>query len=400
MSHDGTTSPRSQRHPWWRGLLAATLAALVAAAGCSGGDDEPREDDAAPERDFGEVAETIDAYVEEEGLNGAGFVVVHRDEGIVFEHYAGVFGPNRVSLVASSSKMITAGVLMRLHDQGVLDVDAPVADVVDWGAEHPDIAPVHLISNSSGLVGLSDEPAYRPYLCQYLHAGTMQDCAEQIFTTPEDDEDVVPPDTRFRYGGGQWQVAGAVAEIASGKSWDELIEETYVEPCGVDSLGYNNHYTVLVGEGGPFAHPTQFDGDPSVIDPTENPNMEGGAYISPSDYAELLLMHLRGGRCGEVQVLSPESVDRMHRDRVKDAYGGDTGRGGPSGESAGYGLGWWVAADDPSHIQDGGSFGSVPWLDLEDGYGAYLVIEATSPQGQRLAEQLRPLVDELMAPAG
>lgn len=368
------------------------------------GDPSPKPTDAPRDevaRDFAEVEAAIDEFVEEEGLNGAGFVVVDRDEGIVAEHYAGVFDADRVSLVASSSKMITAGVLMRLHDEGLLDVDAPVAEVVDWGAANPDIAPVHLLSNSSGLVGLADNPTFAPYICQYLHAGTMQGCAEQIFTTPDDDAEVVPPDTRFRYGGGQWQVAGAIAEIASGSSWAELIEQTYAEPCGVDTLGYNNHYTVLVGEGGPFAYPHQFDGDPSVLEPTDNPNMEGGAYISAPDYAQLLLMHLRGGRCGDEQVLSAESVDRMHTDRVQDTYGGDTGlAGGEPRAAAGYGLGWWVGADDPSYVQDGGSFGSVPWLDLEDGYGAYLVIEATSRQGQRLAEQLRPLVAEQMASTG
>jgi CubicO group peptidase (beta-lactamase class C family) len=378
--------------------LAVAIAVLMVATGCSGdeggagpGHDQP---DAA-ERDFSEVVDVVDAFVDDEDLNGAGLVVVHRDEGIVFEHYAGDFHAGRVSLVASSSKMITAGVLMRLHDEGLLDVDEPVAEVAEWGSGNPEITPVQLISNSSGLVGLADSPTYGPYLCQYLPRGTMQDCAEQIFTTAEDDDDVVPPDTRFRYGGGQWQVAGAVAEVASDQSWEQLIESTYVEPCGVDSLGYNNHFTQLVGDAGPFAYPPQFDGDPAVLSPTENPNMEGGAYISPVDYGELLLMHLREGRCGDEQVLSAESVERMHRDRVGPTYGGDIELGSSLG---GYGLGWWVDDEDPAYVQDGGSFGSVPWLRLDVGYGVYLVIESTSRQGQRLAEQVRPLVEGQMHP--
>ena len=139
--------------------------------------------------------------------------------------------------------MITAGVLLRLQDDGLLDIDAPVAAVADWGAGNPTITPAQLLSNSSGLVGLLPDPAYAPYVCQYLPAGTLQDCAASIFSTPDDDADIVAPDTEFRYGGAQWQVAGAVAEVASGKPWAQLIDEIYVQPCGLETLAFNNHFT-------------------------------------------------------------------------------------------------------------------------------------------------------------
>ena len=35
----------------------------------------------------------------------------------------------------------------------------------------------------------------------------------------------------------------------------------------------------------------------------------------------------------------------------------------------------------------------APWLDLDDGYGAYLVIEADFALGQRLAEQLYDVIE-------
>ncbi len=344
--------------------------------------------------DFDPVDAAVDGFVEDEGLNGAALVVVDRDSGIVHEHYAGGFGPERVSLIASSSKMLTAGVLMRLDDQEVLDVDAPIAEVADWAVGAADLTPAQLLSNSSGLVGLIDDPTFPPYLCQYLATGTLEDCARQIVTTDDDDALVVAPDTEFRYGGGQWQLAGGVAEAASGMTWDELIQATYVTPCGVDSLGYNNHFaqTQVVGDASPFSYPSNFDGDPAILTPTDNPNMEGGAYISPTDYAALLLMHLRGGRCGDEQVLSSAAIDRMHTDRVGPAYGGDTG----NDRLDGYGLGWWVAGDGSSQVEDAGAFGAVPWLDLDDGYGVYLLVERTATDGHRLAEVIRPMVEARM----
>jgi CubicO group peptidase (beta-lactamase class C family) len=95
-----------------------------------------------------------------------GLVIVDADDGVVHEEYWGEFGPDRISLVASSSKMITAGVLLRLQDDGLLDIDAPVADVVGWAGD-PAITTAQLLSNSSGLVGLGPNLAYPPYLCQF-----------------------------------------------------------------------------------------------------------------------------------------------------------------------------------------------------------------------------------------
>lgn len=349
-------------------------------------DPEPVEpiDESAP-RDFSAIDPIVSQFIEDEGLTGAGLIVVDRDDGVIYENHWGDFDEDRVSLIMSSSKMITAGVLMRLDDDGLLDVDAPVADIVEWGAGNPEITPAQLVSNSSGLYSLFDDPSYAPYLCQYSNAGTLQDCAAQIMTTPDDDDVIRPPDSSFNYGGGQWQVAGGVAEVASGKSWEQLINEIFVEPCGLDVLGYNSHFVPLEAF---FEYPEGYEGDLSELPPTENPNMEGGAYVTTGDYGKLLLMNLRDGMCGDTQVLSTEALARMHGDRIAEVYDGNAYSAG-----TGYGMGWWVDRDS-GRISDAGAYGSVPWLDLEDGYGAYLVIERTSDIGGALANLLFDPVEE------
>ncbi|HAP76366.1 MAG TPA: hypothetical protein DCR14_09820, partial [Acidimicrobiaceae bacterium] len=214
--------------------------------------------------DFSEVAAIVEQFVADNGLNGAGLVIVDREDGIVGEVYVGEFSADRVSLIASSSKMLTAGVLLRLQDQGVLDLNTPIGELVPWAGDHPDITLAQMMSSSSGLVGLLPNPGYSPYVCQFI--GTeMEACAAEVLATDADDADVVPPDTEFRYGGVQWQIAGAVAETVTGKTWAELLDETYLQPCGVDSLGYNNHWVPLGG--GSFDYPQNFD--PSQLPPTE-----------------------------------------------------------------------------------------------------------------------------------
>jgi CubicO group peptidase (beta-lactamase class C family) len=324
-------------------------------------------------------------FVDEHGLDGAGLIVVEREDGVVYEGYWGSFSADRVSLVASSTKMVTAGVLMHLADEGLLDIDAPVAEAVEWGAGNPEITPAQLVSNSSGLVGLAPRPGYAPYRCQWDAGDDLQRCAAEIFTTPDDDADVIAPDTEFRYGGGQWQVAGGLAEAVSGMSWAELIDEIYVRPCGLESTGYNNHWAQYGSVG--FEYPDAFAADPSTLRPTANPNMEGGMYTTTGDYAKLLLMHLRDGRCGDEQVLSPGALQRVHADRIGEVYGGRAGL------DNGYGMGWWVELDG-DRLTDAGAYGSTPWLDLQDGYGAYLVIEADTLTGFDLSGQLFDVVEQ------
>ena len=336
-----------------------------------------------PESGFSAVAAEIESFIDARGLNGAGLIVVDRDRGVLYHEHFGEFDENRISLIASSSKMISAGVMLKLQEQGLLDIDAPIANYVDWPDVPPEITTAQLISNSSGLVGLGPDFLYAPYVCQWSPATEIEECGQAVLTGTGDDEDIVPPDSEFRYGGAQWQVAGAVAEAVSGKTWDELIDEIYIEPCGVDSLGYISLGAVVTGEPG---YPSAFGGDPDGIAPTENPNIEGGAYVTTADYGALLLMHLQGGQCGDTQVLAQESLDTMHADRIAAAYDGNAG-----GPSVGYGMGWWIDRDT-GRISDGGAFGTVPWLDLDDGYGAYLVIEDSSDTGQQLFRLIEDLV--------
>lgn len=370
--------------PAFRSALPLVLAlAFASACGDGGGGG-----DAPPPYDFAAVAGEVQSFVDQRPIDGVGIAIVQRDRGVVFQQSFGAFTDDRVYLLASSSKMITAGVLLRLADQGLLDLDRPVTEVVPWRMANPEITPAQLISNSSGLVGLQPNPSYAPYLCQFVYnSGTLQECGERIFTGTGDDADVISPDTTYRYGGGQWQVAGALAEIASGKSWAELVRETYDEPCDVPSLGYNNHFVQFTsGPVGAFTYPAQFAGDPSTLRPTTNPSMEGGAYAAVGDYAKLLLMHLRGGECDGGRVLSEAAVRRMHTDRIA-GYGGSTGT-----PFEGYGFGWWVDRDQPSLIIDPGAYGAYAWLDEDRGYGVFFALEANTGLGTELFVRLLPLV--------
>jgi CubicO group peptidase (beta-lactamase class C family) len=369
-------------------LIPAGLALIGIAAACS--DASPSAPDVPVNSaglDFTAFDSAMSATLAAQGLAGASVVVVQKDSGIVHLAGYGSYDKNRLYLLASASKILSVGVLMRLADQHVIDIDAPIGTYVGglWGSDKASITVAEMLSNSSGLVGLTDDPLYQPYLCQYRHESTLTECARKIYQAA-DSNDLVPPDTRFRYGGGQWQLAGGIAEVASGKSWAELVHETYVEPCGTTSLGYTNQFS-----GGTRGYPRSFTGDPSSVVATDNPNVEGGGYITAADYGKILLMHLRGGMCGSTRVLSDSAVARMREDRIAEVYGGSTDKS----LLQGYGLGWWIDRAHPGVVADIGLYGATPWLDTKRGYGAMILIEGNSALGAQLWVATKPILDAM-----
>lgn len=343
--------------------------------------------------DFEPIDAEVRSFLTEVDLEGANLVIVTAEDGVVHQSSFGTHTAERISLIASASKVMSAGVLMKLSDDGLLDLDAPVSETLsEWGTFKTDITPAHLLSNSSGMVGLTDDATYSPYLCQYLSTSDLKECAEQIYSA-DDEEDRVPPDTAYRYGGGGWHLAGGVAVQASGKDWDTLIDETYVQPCGLENTGYRNHYARAFLQGSvadALVYPDFFDGDLDDLLETTNPNIEGGAYTTVGDYAKILQVHLGDGTCNGNRVLSEASLERMRTDRIGPAYDGFSG----NEDYPGYGLAWFTEADGPV-VSDPGAFGATPWVDRERGYAAFVLLERGYSDGVDLRDRLRPMLEEL-----
>jgi len=341
---------------------------------------------------FAEVTAAVENFVSDKNLNGAGLIVIDRDHGVRYHNHWGEFSSDRISLIASTSKVVSAGVLVHLHDRGLLDLEAPISDVVNYAGRLGNITSAQLLSGSSGIPGLRADDAL--YICMFLPTTSLQKCASDGLSIAASDPRTISPDSQFRYGGMPWQIAGAVAEVASGKSWSELIHEIYVEPCDLKSFGYTNPWIPLRAISGNYPN---WDGDLSLLPPTDNPHIGGGAYATTGDYGKLLSLHLNYGKCNGQQVLSEEGVEVMQRNRSGEMYGSPIG----------YGLGWWTKeiisyggaapnasnSHDSRRLRDPGLYGSTAWIQPDDGFGVYLVVESTSDIGNQLAEKLYPLIE-------
>lgn len=110
--------------------LTTGLMALLALEACA----YPPEHTVIGERDFGAYDRAIEAAISSwngseagaaDPVRGASVAVVHKRDGLVHLQGFGDFASDRLYLVASASKILSAGVVMRLHDQGALDIDQP-----------------------------------------------------------------------------------------------------------------------------------------------------------------------------------------------------------------------------------------------------------------------------------
>jgi len=157
------------------------------------------------------------------------------------------------------------------------------------------------------------------------------------------------------YGDVSVQVAGRIAEIASGidahsgKAWKSLFASQLAIPLDMKTTTYE-------GAG-----------------PTDNPHLAGGATSTPSEYGRFLTMLLNGGTYRGRRILSESSVSEMLRDQTRgkplrfnpfESFPGLF----PGWRDVRYGLCNWLETRDAATGQtweasSPGVFGFIPWID-------------------------------------
>lgn len=369
--------------------IASYTFALLLLSACSDGSDNAQSN-AAPLYEFDDVDTRFQQFLDESAVfDGISVILVDAEQGVVHEAAFGDHTLDTVVMLASTSKMPAVSLLMALHDDDSLDFDieASIDNYLPWDGVYGDRSTVSLVSNTSGIPGLAAIASYGSHMCQYSALFTLDECGEILYTTEVPGS--VPAGTQFSYGGSQWQLSGAVAEHVANSTWGQAFDKYIAEPCDLELFEYGNMWSSL----------GDWNGSPDSLRGQQNANIEGGAITNLHDYAKILLMHLHGGRCGDTQVMSPESVSFMRQNRA-----------GHMGVN--YGMGWWLIPGDAQRstiVYDPGAFGAVSWIDVERGIGGYVAIDdytRTDPVAvyALVLDQIIPLqqqaVDEARAAAG
>jgi CubicO group peptidase (beta-lactamase class C family) len=278
---------------------------------------------------------------------------------------SGDFDANTVVSVASASKWVSSAVLMRLVEQGVLTLEAPLRSYIPELTGHwADTTLRQLLSHSSG--------AGRGHAIENPPSMPYREHFEQLIQIPVNNA----PGVEFSYGGISMQIAGYAAEQASGKRWSQLFDELIATPSGMEQSVY----------GHPFWH--------SPGTEIQSPNLAGGLYTSGQDYFNLLTAlfpDARGHR-----LLSEDSIGQMESDQTSTLVH-EFRAPGVMGDWS-YGLGLWCESPLEgrcTQINSAGAFGTFPWVDRESGTYGVLVTLGSIAEVLPFAMNLRRLAIEL-----
>lgn len=301
----------------------------------------------------------IQSWVDEGYYDGFAIQVMKDNESF-FESYYGGYTDTTALHVASAGKWVAAATIAALVDEGVLAWDDEVSKYLPWFLDLKREATLRqLLSHTAGY------PDYQPEGCPRDDYQTLKEAVEHIVNLPAD----TLPGTKFRYGGLAMQVAGRMAEVATGKEWETLFREKIAQP-----LRMEYSYFVPVSREGGF-----------------NPMLGGGFCTTLRDYMHFLHMLANGGTFEGRQVLSLKAIGEIEADQVRNAvfqqpeYPALARQNWHNGI---YGLGMWreeLRADGTaSLVSSPGWAGAYPWIDRDRNIYGFCIAKVqgkASPEG-------------------
>lgn len=283
--------------------------------------------------------------------HGGCALVVVKDQKVIYRKGFGSHGPDDVVPVASASKWLAGALIMSLVDEGKLSLDDRVSKYLpEFSDAKAGITMRQLFAHTSGLPPEAG--------CRNNKRTTLERCVNEIARIKLRSA----PGEEFYYGGVSMHVGGRIAEIVSGKSWNELFVERVAAPLGMSHTDF-------------FAY-----------GPTGNPRPAGDARSSVDEYARFLQMVLERGSFGGRRILSEASVLEMHKDQTGGARIAYTiyEKHAALEESlplARYGIGMWREKADASgqllEASSQGALGFSPWIDFERNLAGVLSVRSS-----------------------
>lgn len=276
--------------------------------------------------------------------------------------------------VASSSKWFTAALLMTYIDENKVRLTDSVGKYLPVMTKYGKggIKVWQCLNHTTGI----KSGGLRDMLNGMKNVKSMFEAIEQIAMLPMEGT----PGKYFHYSNTGLQIVAAIIEKVSEKDFETAFKERIADPLEMKNTDFGKNGVPLAA---------------------------GGAYSTPEDYMNFLIMLLNEGEFNGKRIISKALVNEMQKNRlgrdVELAY---------SPEEAGtwgYGFGEWIM-DAPlavsekkdampvskrgSAVSSPGLFGSFPWINNDKKYCAFLFVYNLKNKGRHEKyRELKEVVD-------
>jgi CubicO group peptidase (beta-lactamase class C family) len=261
------------------------------------------------------LQEALDALVEELEVPGVAVGVLH--DGVERYAYAGVTSIEHPLPVdertlfqfGSTGKTYTATALMRLVDQGKVDLDAPVRTYLpELALRDEDVAArvtvLQLLNHTAGWEGDLMEST-----------GDGDDALEKYVAKMVDIQQVSPLGATVSYNNAALSVAGLVIARVCGTTYEQAIRDLLLEPLGLDMTFF--FPTEIMTRRFAVGHNRADDGTISIARPWAMPRGNapaGGMSATARDQLAWARFHLGDGTAADgTRVLEEQTLLRMQQ---------------------------------------------------------------------------------------
>ena len=207
----------------------------------------------------GNIDEDVAAFIKRWKIQGASLAVT-RDEKLVYAKGFGIANketgeevkPGHLFRIASVSKLITAVAVMKLYEEGKLELDGPVFGekgiltdslfryYVDGRVE--DITVRHLLNHTAGWSRYAGDPIFNPlYIARKMNVPAPA-TFDQILQFTLSRKLNYDPGSRYSYSNMGYAILGKIVELASGMPYQDYVVMNLLKPLGIHDMHIGKSY--------------------------------------------------------------------------------------------------------------------------------------------------------------
>ncbi|WP_249870274.1 serine hydrolase domain-containing protein [Oceanobacillus saliphilus] len=224
--------------------------------------------------------------------------------------------------LASISKIFTSTAAMILYEQGMFELDDPVAEYIPEFAENgkESVTIKQLMTHTSG---------FTAWIPLYTIGNDREERLQYVFQYQLNNT----PGSTYTYSDLNMITLGALIERLSGQRLDEFVYENITKPLKMDDTMYNPEsslkHRVAATEYQPWTNRGLVWGEVHDENAWSLDGVAGhaGVFSTASDLGKLAHMFINEGRYGGKQILQPETVELLVENQIPEFPGNDHGLG-------------------------------------------------------------------------